>query len=181
MKKLSETILSKQFNYDDDGRIVIDMLVKDDSDFLSVFSSSDTPVISSNVAEFLESATHTVPPTEKLTLKIKSDAIDDNEKPVYEKAIKQYYLERYQTNKKELKFCNLSSIILSILGVLTLTVAVILQYLKGSVIWAEVVDIAAWVFLWEAVDVAFFRNRQLKLQQKRYSSFIEMKIIYVNL
>ena len=33
---------------------VIHMTVKDDSDFLSVYSVTDTPVISSEVAQFLE-------------------------------------------------------------------------------------------------------------------------------
>ena len=76
---------------DEQNRVVINMTVKDDGNFLSVYSQSDMPVISSEVADFLETSVFAVPPTEELTLKIKSDCIDESEKIVYEKAIKEYY------------------------------------------------------------------------------------------
>ncbi len=44
----------RKYKRDADGRVIINMTVKDDTDFLSVFSTGDTPVISSEVAEFLE-------------------------------------------------------------------------------------------------------------------------------
>ena len=62
------------------GGRVVNMIVKDDTDFLSVFSESETPVISGEVAEFIENRTMTMPPKEQLTLKIHSDCIDENEK-----------------------------------------------------------------------------------------------------
>ena len=51
-------VSQKQYRRDGEGRIIVDMNVKDDTDFLSVFSANDTPVISSEVAEFLENSTH---------------------------------------------------------------------------------------------------------------------------
>lgn len=65
-----------------------------------------------------------------------------------------------------------------ILGVFVLAFAVFLDYKIGSVIWAEVIDIAAWVFLWEAVDIKFFKTRELKLKRQRYAAFMDMKIYY---
>jgi len=44
--------------------------------------------------------------------------------------------------------------------------------------WAEVIDIIAWVFLWEAVDISIFKNRSLRIRQVRYLSYIEMKVVY---
>ncbi len=51
MKKIT------QRQRDEQGRIIINMTVKDDSEFLSRFSERSTPVISSEVAEFLENST----------------------------------------------------------------------------------------------------------------------------
>ena len=168
----------KQYRRDDEDRIIVDMNVKDDTDFLSVFSATETPVISSEVAEFLENSTHSIRPNEQLSLHIKSDCIDETEQKVYSTAIKEYYTERYRANERELKIHNLIALLLALFGVLVLVFAVFLDYRIGSVIWAEVVDIVAWVFLWEAVDIKFFKTRELAIQRKRYMAFIDMKIEY---
>ena len=89
-KANKDVLLKQQYKRDNENRIVIDMTVKDDSDFLSVFSQSDTPVISSEVAEFIENSTDSILPKEQLTLRIHSDCIDDNEKVLYRESIKEY-------------------------------------------------------------------------------------------
>ena len=48
----------KVFQRDEKGRVLITMLVKDDSSFLSEFSKTETPIISDAVADFLEDSTH---------------------------------------------------------------------------------------------------------------------------
>lgn len=159
---------------DEENRIVISMNVKDDKDFLSVFSKQETPVISESVADFIEHSAATVPPSEKIILNIISNCIDDTEKIDYERAIKEYYTEKYLANKQEMKRNTFISIALAIIGVLVLA----LSFLTNSMMWAEVIDIIAWVFLWEAVDISIFKNRSLRIRQVRYLSYIEMKVVY---
>lgn len=180
-KELCLNIPEKQYHRDDEGRIIVDMNVKDDTDFLSVFSANDTPVISNEVAEFLENSTHSIRPNEPLTLRIKSDCIDETEQQIYKDAIKEYYTERYTANERELKIHNRIALWLAILGVLVLGFAIFWEYAIESVLWAEVIDIVAWVFLWEAVDIKFFKTRELALQRKRYAALISMKIQYERL
>lgn len=170
---------SKEYPRDDDNRVIINMNVKDDADFLSVFSESETPVISSETAEFLESSTFSVLPKEPLTLRIKGSCVDDNERVVYEKAIKEYYRERYVANEKSLKRHRILALTLAVIGVLILTIAIFLEYNKGSLVWAEVVDIAAWVFLWEAVDIYFFKTNEMKIKRKRYLAFVSARIEFI--
>ena len=177
-KELCPNITEKQYPRDSEGRIIVNMNVKDDTDFLSVFSANDTPVISSEVAEFIENTTHSIRPDEQLSLHIKSDCIDKTEQKIYSTAIKEYYTERYRANERELKIHNLIALLLAFFGVLVLAFAIFLDYRVGSVIWAEVVDIVAWVFLWEAVDIKFFKTRELKLRRKHYAAFLDMKIQY---
>ena len=163
------------------GGRVVNMIVKDDSDFLSVFSESETPVISSEVAEFIENRTMTMPPKEQFTLKIHSDCIDDDEKVLYRGAIKEYYSEKYLANKRELKRNNIIVLLLTIAGILALSLRIILEYVTKSLIWVEVIDIAAWVFLWEAVDISVFGNRALRFKNKHYLSYMSMNVEYVEL
>lgn len=161
---------------DTSGRIIVNMTVKDDSDFLSVFSGSDTPVISSGVAEFIESSTYSILPKEQLSLRIYSDCVDDNEKEEYQKAIKAYYSERYILNKQELKRNVIISLLLVLSGLITLTLSFLIDNQTGSLFWTEVVNIVAWVFIWEAVHVSAFRNRALRIKMLRYLSYLSMNI-----
>ena len=168
----------RKYMRDADGRVTINMTVKDDTDFLSVFSVGDTPVISSEVAEFLESSTHSIMPKEQLTLKIHSACIDDNEKEEYRRAIKEYYTERYITNNRELKRNAVIVLLLALAGVITLALAFFIEHQTANLFWTEVVDIIAWVFLWEAVDISAFKNRGLRLKRFRCLAFMALNIEY---
>ena len=157
-------------------RQTICMNVSDDSNFLSVFSENDTPVIDHSVAEFIETSTHSVKPAERMTLKIRSNCIDENEKTLYCRAIREYYTEKYAAVNRELKKNHWIAFLLGLFGVGVLAGAIVLEYFHESAIWAEVVDIVAWVFLWEAVDISFLETRKLKLDRYRYISYVMMDI-----
>lgn len=165
---------SRQYKRDAEKHIIISMNVKDDDDFLSVFSQSSTPVINNNVAEFIENSTMNISPSEKLTLEICSNCIDDKEKADYKAAIKEYFTEKYIANQHEMKRNTIIAALLALTGFIILALAICVK----NVVWAELIDIIAWVFLWEAVDINFFRNKSLRLKQRRYLSYITMNIIY---
>jgi hypothetical protein len=109
-------------------------------------------------------------------LKIKSNCIDQNEKILYRRAIKEYYTEKYAAVNRELKKNHLIAFVLGLLGVLVLAGAIVLDYFYESAIWAEVIDIVAWVFLWEAVDIAFLETRKLKLDRQKYIAYVMMNV-----
>lgn len=161
-----------------EGRVAVDMTVKDDSEFLSAFSETDTPVISSGVAEFLEARTRSIPPKEELTLRIHSDCIDQEEQVLYQTAIREYYTEQYIANRREIQRNRILSTVLLAAGVAILAIAILLDYRADSPVWAEVVDIAAWVLIWEAVDISLLENKSLRFRERRYLSFISMAIEY---
>ncbi len=183
MKKAKQKLLKivdKERERDEEGRVVVKMKVADDSNFLSVFSDSETPMISGEVAEFLENSTFSLNPNEELTLRVYSDCIDDKEKVVYKSAIKEYYEKRYLENECKRKRYNVMALFMALFGVLVLAASIFIGYRFGSAIWAEVVDIVAWVLLWEATDVKFFTMRDISILKRRYSAFISMKIEYVD-
>ncbi len=158
---------------------VINMNVNNDNYFLSEFSENDTPVISREVAEFIEDSTPSLrKKEEQLTLCIASSCIDDCEKELYRRAIKEYYTERYISCKEEIRRDYVIAGILAIVGILVLVLAVFVGY--HSEIWSEVVNIVAWVFVWEAVYIAFLETRKLKHDSKRYIAYISMKIEYID-
>lgn len=177
-KSVDKQLSDRKYKRDEGNRLIVNMTVKDDSNFLSVFSVSDTPVISMDVAEFIENSTQLIPAGELLTLRIHSNCVDEREQIIYEKAIKEYYAEKYLANERELKKNNRLSLLLVLVGIMVLAVAIFLEYMANSVIWSEVIDIVAWVFLWEAVDIRAFCNRSLKSKRLRYLAYMSMKVEY---
>ena len=162
---------------DSEKRIVINMNVRDDSELVSVFSGKSTSVISTEVAEFIENNTRNIPLRNQLTLRIHSDCITKEEEGIYRSAICEYYTEKYFAVKKELKRNRIIILILALAGILTLSLA----FLIGHAIWSEVIDIAAWVLLWEAVDIGVFKNRSMKFDKIRYLTYIDMNVEFYKL
>lgn len=62
-------------------------------------------------------------------------------------------------------------------GVLVLSLA----FQVENHIWSEGIDIAAWVLLWEAVDIWVFKNRELSIKAKRCLAFMDMKVEYMDI
>lgn len=90
----------------------INMTVNDDSDFLSPYAETGKPVISSEVAEFLENSANAFHPKERITLTVHSNCIDDDEKIVYEKAIRNYFsLQLNEVNQKHAQKNNNSHLV----------------------------------------------------------------------
>lgn len=156
-------------------RTTIKMQVLNDDDFLSPFSLSEVPVINSEVADFIENSTINLPPKEKLKLIIHSNCIDDNEKLLYDKAIKEYYQERYTSLRKELVRNYFAVAIMFIVGVIILTISI---FKVNTLVKSEIIDIVAWVLIWEACDISFFTNRSLRIKEKRYKTYIDMEIVF---
>ncbi len=178
-KEADRQMAARTYKRDAEGRVIIPMNVKADDDFLSEFSVSDTPVISAEVAEFIENSTHAVSPKEALTLQIHSDCIDEEEQVIYDRAIKEYYMQRYMANKKEMRHNRWLVWLLGVMGIMVLVAEILFDYLMDNAIWTEVIDIIAWVLLWEAVDIGVLQNRQQRLTQRRCLTYLCMKIEYM--
>ena len=164
---------------DENGRAIINMSVKSDDNFLSDFCNGDAPVISGRVSDFLENSYPNTSKPTPLTLKIKSDCIDEDEKIIYKNAICDYYTDKYLANERHLKRNFIVAIILGIVGLAVMALALILESAKESMLWVGFVDVVAWVFIWEFVDILFFENYVLRLNRIRYLSFIDMLIEFV--
>lgn len=177
-KAANQRMREQTHQRDEEGRVILHMTVENDEGFLSAFSESGDPVISTDVADFLEETTHAVLPREPLTLRIHSQCIDDKEKELYRRAIKEFYTQRYIANQRELRRHLLAVFALAILGVGMLAFRIIFEACYANEIGIEVMDIIAWVFLWEAVDVGAFQSRLMRLKRQRYLAFLDMRVEY---
>ena len=178
-KQVEYKLQGRTVKRDEEGNVMINMTVKNDEGFLSPFSENNSYVISESVADFIENSTKEALPKDQYTLYIHSNCIDDNEKEIYKKAINEYYTMQYIAIKREIKRSRGAVLLMGIMGVVFLALALALDY-NGFTIWTEVVDIAAWVFLWEAVYLEFFDIKKAKIKMKYYLSYLSMKIVYLS-
>lgn len=169
-------IENAQTERDGEGRRIINMNVRDDAGFISPFADTAKPVIGGEVADFITSRASAISHKERLTLRVYGDCIDESEREVYRTAIKEYYTESYAEKQREYVRNLIASIILGVIGVIMLGVMIWLEETTQSAVWIEVIDIVAWVFVWEAVDIAFLENGVTSMGRRRCLALIDMKV-----
>ena len=177
-RQMDARAASDEVERDEEGRAIIGMTVLRDEDFLSDFSAGK-PVVSSEVAEFVEESAMAFLPKEPIRLKIYSDCIDEEEEKVYANALKEYYVRRYTESRRSLHRNRWIAAIMLLVGVVALAVVLTLSLLKRVEILVEVLDIFAWVFLWEAVDLFFLEGGVLRMKQRRFLRFIDAKVEFL--
>lgn len=158
----------------------INMYVGDDDNFLSVYSLEGKPVISQEIADFIENSAKEFHPKDKLILNIYSSCIDNEEQKIYPKAIKNYFDLQIKDCDFELKRKTFIGALFSLIGVMALAFMIILSNRETKELWVECIDIFAWVFLWEAVDQLFIERGALVRKRKRFVSFFNMEIYFKN-
>lgn len=102
---------------DQDGRAILHMTVRDDSDFLSPYCGR-RPIISSEVADYPDNAASALPPKGDLALHIRSNVITGEEARVYDAAIRNYYRNRGKQTRRDVIRNRTAAIIMLALGVL---------------------------------------------------------------
>ncbi len=172
----------KEHEHDECQRAVIDLRVIDDSDFLSPYSTGKHNVIAADVSDFIEHSTHGIHPNKEIHIRIHSDVISDDEKTEYTKAIHNHYADKYRDSCFEKKQFTRTAIIMTIIAVISLSFMIGFE-ISGlrSAVFAEVIDIFAWVFMWEAVDILFLQCTMLRFKQKRYLRLADSEIEYLPL
>ncbi len=107
--------------------------------------------------------------------------VNDGEKPVYDSAIRNYFHAKADGTQLSLRRNLLVSVIFTVIGIMGLAAMLLLDHFFASAIWTEVVDIFAWVFVWEAVDRFFIERRRLLRDRRKYQAFTQARISFQSL
>ena len=159
--------------------IIIKLNVLDDTSFLSPYSSNDTPCITEEVASFLENQCLANKANRPIIIEITSNCIDENEKEIYQNAIKKYY----QNKAIDYKYFIHRDTILS-LGLIIVAFFIMITnlfYKGNSVPLNEMIDIAAWSFTCAGVEKFCFERTSFVRDYKRSNCFVNAKILFNNL
>ena len=177
-KEINNELKSYRSNRDSAGRCVINLTIYDDDNFLSPYSLDNEEIISDEMSNFFDHATKAVAPKDSLHINIYSDKIDEEEKKIYPKAIKNYYYNQLLEIRRNLITNAIVSAMLAIVGVGIVIALFSISAIRNSYIIAELVTIFGWVFCWEAVDQFFIQRRILNRQRLRYINLMNAKITF---
>lgn len=159
-KKQRETeaeILKNGVDENSDG--IIEIKISSREQIFSSYSYSGDK-LNAEFSDFVYGKAKRAPINEELSLKIYTDqSIKADE---VEKTVKSHYSNEYRETLQDLKRVTTISLIMTLFGVLTLTVLVLLNYFWNNFYVSTIVEIAAWVFVWEAVDYFFLQRPQIK-------------------
>ncbi len=164
--------------YDNDGRELIRMQVRNDDDFLSKYSPKDQILISNDVVEYLDNAVKSKRLDKDLHIIISSNVIDEKEKTQYQKGIRNYYRLRILDIERRLKTNTFLSILMISFAILIFSIYIFMEISNTGYIILQLIDIAGWVFVWEAVDLFFLERKRLKYEQLRDCSLYDAIITY---
>jgi len=102
--------------------------------------------------------------------------MSEEEKDKIEKLFKSHYAISIVKSGEEIKKHNIVSILLLIFGVLIYGVYGLLEYFKVDFIFRGVIEIASWVFIWEAVDMFFLSNFGSRIERIKNVKIFNAKI-----
>lgn len=164
---------------DEDGKSIINIKIEKEDDILSPFSM-DKPIISNELAEFLDH--HLRPMVIKNGIHLQVYSLNKLEKEKeYESAIRNYYKNVLLEKNREIKKNKIISLFMLIFGTLILTLSIIFSFFERLTIVASIIDIIAWVFIWEAVDLHFLQRPKIELEELKAFEMINSKITFKNL
>ena len=178
--ELNKEYHKKSWEYDENGKLIVDLKVRDDSDFLSPYCTTNSD-ISDDVEDFIENNVPSSKSKKGVHLRIYSDEIDDEEKEEYTRAIHFHYeTKRFEVylEKRRLTFI---AVIMAIISVIALSAMIVLEYHNVNSVAISVIDIFAWVFMWEAVDILFLQCTMIRHRQRKYRNLAQCDVDFYSL
>lgn len=165
---------------DGNNRFVLDMLVRDDSGFISPYCGN-LPVISGEAAAYLENTVKNIPVKFNISLHIKCSDLSRNKQELYRNSIKNYYKNAIQQTIRDLFNTTAIALVMAIIGIGVIVLMLILTSKGLGELWNIVLEIVGWVFLWESVDKFFFERQKLKHELRRAYQFINADIKFIDI
>lgn len=145
---------------------------------LAPFALDGKETINVEFANLLDNVSKSIPPKENMHLKLKCEKLTDKEKQDFSMAIKNYYFNSLIDNQRKLHNNSLIFWSMIAISLLFLAILFIANHFDAPWIITEVLDIIAWVFVWEAVDLLAFQRSIYQYEMNRDLVLYKMKISF---
>lgn len=177
LRKIDKNIVKdKDYIEGSNNRAIISIKADEKEKIFSSYDYGKNVALNPELDGFIWDKAKSIPLSKDIKIKFYTNSTT-NEKQVVE-VIRNNYKKEYVESKNELKRNALFSLRMFILGLLFLSFLLLMHTYFYNIYTEIVVEIATWVFIWEAVDSFFLQRAELKRKQiillKLYSADIEM-------
>lgn len=130
---------------------------------------SGDSLINQEIFDYVENILKYINKKDDFVIQIKfPESYKDEEKNKVIKLMKSHYAVEIIEVTKEIRKNNILTIILLIVGTLFFIVNEIVSYNHGNIIFLSILEIFAWVFIWEACYLYFFTNNSFRINRLKY-------------
>lgn len=164
--------------YLEDGIAYIPIKINSIEDIISGYSLENYEILNREFTRYVEINANYIPWGYPLTLEIHSTWFSKEEKEIIQKVIKSHYSLMLMNKKEELRDERLRGLYLTILGVITFIVYLVLSSLSINPAPIEIMSFLFWLSLWEAFDIEVLSASDIKDEIKDLEYLANMNIIY---
>ena len=151
VKNLKKELKSRDKSFNDIE--TINVKVKHEEEIYSGYNNDRNEVLNPALSDFLVENAESLHKRSKLRIKIFSDfSLEEHE---LFSAIKNKFKGEFESYERKLKQTAIFSLVVLILGILFLGIFVLEEMFFRNVVLSIILEIASWVFIWEAVDSFF--------------------------
>ncbi len=175
-KKIRQTVKDDKFDLDDEGREIVDITISDSENLLSIYNPDGKKIISTEMANVIDNSTKSTSINKDIHLRFSCNSNSSEKEDIYKQAIKNYYLNEFADKERRLHNNFLITIFVFVMAVLFLTLFFILEKVNCPWYLNYFIEIVAWVFAWETVDLIFFQRQLIRYEQRK-----DLQIIYAHI
>ena len=166
---------SNELNEKSEDASLINVKIDGKDQLFSAYSYSEDK-LNIEFSNYIFDKAKDAPVKEKIKIIIHS--ANDLDASEVQQSLKGHCKSAYIESKKEIKRIVFVSTIMTILGILALTALILINHFTENIYITSIVEIAAWVFIWEAVDFFFLQRPVVKgkclLIQRIYMAEIDI-------
>ena len=178
LRKINKSKLSDDEWYEEDssGRGIIDVGAENYDDVFSYYDLDGENVLDREFDQFLEAKADAIPLKQELALHFHVKNASEVKRDEIDKTIKNHYKRELRALNRKLHRNTIFILyMLAMFGVF-LGLLVLAEVFAAPSVVQYIVDIAAWVFLWEAVDQWFMHRQEIKHELLKKYRFIRADI-----
>lgn len=173
IKRVRKRINSDPWEYDKNGRAIVEINVYDAEVLMSNFDSEGKEVLSKESAEFIDNAVKGLPRNKDIHLYVACQDYNKKKEQEYRNAIVNYYVNEFADKDIKLRSNWIWAAVLLVIAFAGFALLHLLHLDEVLYTLSYLLDIGFWVLAWEAVDIIVLQQRELRDEQKK-----DLKIIF---
>lgn len=146
----------------DDERAIINVGAENYDDIFSPYCYKGGDTLSSTLVDYLQQKSNAVSYEYDLTMRFHVKNATEEKRQEIENAIKENYVNEARGIEERMHRTTIFSLLFLVLGLIFATLYLVLLHFVSTE-FTYLIDLFAWIFLWEGTDAFFLDRRVLKL------------------